>query len=163
MSGTIASATDDPRDLTLRLTIAASREKVWRCWTEGRLLERWFTPAPWTTPKAVVDARTGGKSFILMRGPDGTEVENHGIYLEVVPLQKLVFTDAYRDAETWTPGDKPFLTAIVTFADDGAGGTVYEARVRHWSLEDRDTHAAMGFEPGWTAAARQLEAVAKSL
>ncbi len=153
----------DPRDLTLRLTIAAPRHLVWRCWTEGPLLEQWFTPAPWTTPKAIVDARTGGKSLIVMRSPDGTEVENHGIYLEVVPEERLVFTDAYRDSETWTPGDKPFLTAVITFADDGAGRTIYDARVRHWTLEDRKTHAEMGFEPGWTAAARQLEALAKTL
>jgi uncharacterized protein YndB with AHSA1/START domain len=163
MSDIAAALASDPRDLSIRIRIAASRDKVWRCWTEGPLLEQWFTPAPWTTPKAVVDARTGGKSFILMRGPDGTEVENHGVYLEVVPKQRLVFTDAYTDTEDWTPGAKPFITAILNFSDVGVDGTLYEARGRHWSMEDRTAHAEMGFEPGWTAAAQQLEALAQTL
>jgi uncharacterized protein YndB with AHSA1/START domain len=163
MSDIAGSSASDPRDLSIRIRIAASRDKVWRCWTEGPLLEQWFTPSPWTTPRAVVDARTGGKSFILMRGPDGTEVENHDVYLEVVPQQRLVFTDAYTDTEAWTLGAKPFITAILNFSDNGADGTLYKARVRHRSMEDRTAHAEMGFEPGWTAAAKQLEALAQTL
>ncbi len=44
---------------------------------------------------------------------DGNEMACKGVYLEVVPNQRLVFTDAYTDA--WQPSQKPFMTVIVTF------------------------------------------------
>ena len=57
-----------------------------------------------------------------MRGPDGTDMPNRGVYLEVVPNERLVVTDAYTEA--WVPAQKPFMTVILTFADED-GGTRY--------------------------------------
>lgn len=147
-------------ELTLSRLIAAPRAIVWRCWTEPELLKQWFTPRPWTTPVVELDLRAGGAINMLFRGPEGEEVPNRGIYLEVVPEERLVFTDAY--VEAWVPSEKPFITAIVTFADEGAG-TAYRARVLHWSAEDRQRHEEMGFHQGWSDAARQLEQVAQRL
>lgn len=147
-------------ELTISRLIAAPRPAVWRCWTEPELIKQWFTPRPWTTPIVETDLRAGGASYMLFRGPNGEEFPNRGVYLEVVPQQRLVFTDAY--VEAWVPSAEPFMTAIVSFADE-AGGTRYEARVRHWSAEAMARHEAMGFHEGWGKAADQLEAVAKSL
>lgn len=152
---------DDPRDLFLELTLDAPRALVWRCWTEPDLLTRWFTPAPWTTHDVDIDPCSGGRMNVVMRSPDGEEHRHAGLYLDVVPGERLVFTDAY--AEGWLPAEHPFMTAIVTLADAGDGATAYTARVRHWTTEDRDKHVEMGFKDGWTAAARQLEELARSL
>lgn len=152
---------NDPRDLKLELTLDAPREKVWRCWTEAELLKQWFAPKPYTTPRAELDVRVGGKTFVVIRSPDGEEMENPGVYLEVEQGSWLVFTDAYTDA--WTPSKKPFLTIVITFDDAPQGGTHYVARVRHWSVEDRDAHEKMGFLDGWTQCARQLESLARTL
>lgn len=147
-------------ELTLSRHIAAPRVAVWRCWTEPELIKQWFTPRPWTTPVVEIDLRPGGASYMLFRGPNGEEFPNRGIYLEVVPQQRLVFTDAY--VEAWVPSAEPFMTAIATFADED-GGTRYEARVRHWSQEAMQRHADMGFHDGWGKAAEQLEDAAKRL
>jgi uncharacterized protein YndB with AHSA1/START domain len=152
--------TDASHDLTFERLIEAPRAVLWRCWTEPELIRQWFTPRPWTTPVVEVDVRPGGSSYMLFRGPEGEEFPNRGVYLEVVPGERLVFTDAYTEA--WQPSAKPFMTAIVTFADE-AGGTRYTARVRHWSEEDRAQHEAMGFHEGWGKAADQLAALARSL
>ena len=96
-----------------------------------------------------------------MRSPEGEEFPNPGIYLEVVPNEKLVFTDAY--TEGWTPSEKPFMTGEVTFEDAGDGKTRYVARARHWSAEDRKAHEEMGFYEGWGKVAEQLEATARAL
>ncbi|MCA8927298.1 MAG: SRPBCC domain-containing protein [Alphaproteobacteria bacterium] len=152
-----------PFDLSIELRIEAPRDKVWRCWTEGPLMERWFAPPPWTTPKADLEARAGGHYFVLMRSPDGVEIENRGVFLDMVPGERLVFTDAYTEARNWTPSADPFLTAIVTFADAGHGATLFRLWVRHWTREARDTHIDMGFKATWTAAVKQLEAVARTL
>jgi uncharacterized protein YndB with AHSA1/START domain len=150
----------DDRELTLTRLIAAPRRALWRAWTEPELLRQWFAPRPWTTPVAELDVRPGGASRILMRGPNGEESSGSGVYLEVVPETRLVFTDAF--VRAWEPSAKPFMTGILSFADE-AGGTRYTAHVRHWSTEDRAMHERMGFHDGWARATDQLAALAATL
>ena len=149
------------RELVLTRSLKAPRSAVWRCWTDPSLIVQWFTPPPWRTVHAEMDVRPGGSSLIVMRGPDGTEMPNPGIFLEVDPERRLVFTDAYNRA--WEPAGKPFMTGILTFEDAPEGGTLYTAVVRHWSEADREAHEKMGFHEGWGIATTQLEALAASL
>jgi uncharacterized protein YndB with AHSA1/START domain len=149
------------RELVLTRDIAAPREKLYRCWTEPALITQWFAPAPWTTPHAETDVRPGGASLVVMRGPDGQEFPNPGVYLEVVPNERLVSTDAYTRA--WEPSAKPFMTLILTFDDLGGGATRYTARARHWSEADREAHEKMGFHEGWGQCTDQLAALAARL
>lgn len=148
------------RELVLTRLIAAPREKLYRCWTEPALLTRWFAPLPYETPQAELDVRPGGASLIVMRAPDGAEMPMRGLYLEVVPNARLVSTDAYTSA--WQPSEKPFITVILTFEDE-AGQTRYTARVRHWSVADREAHEKMGFHEGWGKCTDQLEALVATL
>lgn len=149
------------RELVLTRLIDVPREKLWRCWTEPKLMVQWFTPAPWKTVHAETDVRPGGSSYIVMQGPDGTQMPNRGVYLEVVENERLVFTDAYTRA--WEPAEKPFFTAILTFEDAGNGQTRYTARALHWTKENREAHEKMGFHEGWGAAADQMTALARTL
>jgi uncharacterized protein YndB with AHSA1/START domain len=144
------------RELMLTRLIDAPREKLYRAWTNPTLLKQWFAPLPYITPVAELDVRPGGSAFIVMRGPDGKDLPNHGVYLEVVPNQRLVSTDAYTKA--WEPSEKPFMTLILTFGDEG-GKTRYTARVRHWTVADREAHEKMGFHQGWGICADQLTAL----
>jgi uncharacterized protein YndB with AHSA1/START domain len=148
------------RDLVLERLLAAPRAALWRCWSEADLLKRWFAPAPWSVPEASLDFRPGGESFIVMRGPQGEEFPSRGVYLEIDPGRRLVFTDAYTAG--WRPSAKPFFTGILTF-EDAPGGTRYVARALHWSEEDRAAHEKMGFHEGWGKCADQLEALARTL
>lgn len=148
------------RELVLTRLIDAPRETLFRCWTDPELIRQWFVPKPWTISKVEMDIRPGGSSLVVMRDPDGKEYPNPGIFLEVVKNEKIVFTDAYHKA--WEPSEKPFMTAIVTFADEG-GKTRYTARALHWTVADRETHEKMGFHEGWGACADQLAELAKKL
>jgi len=148
------------RELVLTRIIDAPPEKVFRAWTEPELLKQWFAPLPWTTPVAETDVRPGGASLIVMRGPDGKEFPNRGVYLEVVKNQRLVVTDAYTKA--WEPSEKPFMTVILTFENEG-GKTRYTALVRHWTVADREAHEKMGFHQGWGMCTDQLAALVAKL
>ncbi|MFO0989229.1 MAG: SRPBCC family protein [Alphaproteobacteria bacterium] len=148
-------------ELVLTRIIDAPREKLYRCWTEPELLRRWFVPRPWTVARAEMDVRPGGSSLVVMRSPEGQEMPNPGVFLEVVENERLVMTDAYTSA--WVPSAKPFMTAIVTFEDLGGGKTRYTARARHWTAEDRAAHEKMGFHEGWGICADQLAALAKTI
>jgi len=145
------------RELTLTRIIDAPREKVYEAWTNPQLLKQWFAPLPYTTPSVELDVRTGGSSLVVMRGPDGGDIPCPGVYLEVVPNERIVSTDAYTKA--WEPAEKPFMTLILTFEDAGAGRTKYTARVRHWSEADREAHEQMGFHQGWSQCTEQLAAL----
>lgn len=149
------------RELVINRVLNASREKLYRAWTTPELITQWFTPPPWKTVRAVVDLRPGGANCITMQSPEGQEFPNRGIYLEVVPNERLVWTDAY--VEAWTPSEKPFITCLLTFENAGNGQTNYTARVRHWSVADREAHEKMGFKEGWNIATNQLEALAQKL
>ena len=149
-----------PRELMLTRLIDAPVAALWRAWTEPELLKQWFAPRPYTTPVADIDVRTGGTSRIVMRGPDGQDMPMRGVYLEVVPQRRLVFTDAY--VRPWEPSEKPFMTGIITF-DPEAGQTRYTARVLHWTEADREAHEKMGFHQGWGQCTDQLAALVAGL
>jgi uncharacterized protein YndB with AHSA1/START domain len=148
-------------DLVITRDIAAPREKLYRCWTEPELMKQWFAPKPWSVTRAETDVRAGGASLVVMRGPDGVEFPNPGVYLEVVPNERIVATDAYTSA--WEPSAKPFMTLILTFEDLGGGRTRYTARARHWTEADRDAHLKMGFNEGWGLCTSQLAELAATL
>lgn len=148
------------RELVITRTIPAPPSAVFKAWTTPELLKQWFTPPPYVTTAAELDVRPGGANFITMRGPDGIELPNRGVYLEVIPNERLVITDAYTKA--WEPADKPFMTLVLTFEGQG-GKTKYTARVLHWTVADREAHEKMGFHEGWNIATDQLAALASKL
>ncbi len=148
------------RELVLTRLIDAPREKLFRAWTDPDLLKQWFAPKPYTTPVAELDVRPGGANYIVMRSPEGQDLPNRGVYLEVVENEKLVFTDAFTSA--WVPSEKPFMTVTLTFEDEG-GQTRYTARVLHWTEEDRKAHEEMGFHQGWGQCADQLADLVKTI
>ena len=147
-------------ELTLTRLIDAPREKVYRAWTEPKLLKQWFVPRPWTISGVSLDVRPGGSSLIVMRDPDGKDYPNRGVYLEVVENEKLVVTDAYTSA--WVPSGKPFMKLVLTFEDEG-GKTRYTARALHWTEADRKAHEDMGFHQGWSQCTDQQEALVATL
>jgi len=155
-----ASAPPGERQLVLERLIPIAPEKLYRCWTEPELLKQWFCPKPWGVSRAELDLRPGGICHVTMRSPEGAEFPNPGLYLDVVPNRRLVFTDAYVDA--WTPSEKPFMTGIITFIPEG-DGTRYTASALHWSSADREAHEKMGFHEGWSIATDQLTALAAML
>ena len=148
---------DAVHELSVTRLIAAPRQTVYRAWVE-RLAE-WWAPKPWTTQVVAQELRPGGRSALLMRGPAGEESGGEGVFLEVVPEERIVFTNAFRAG--WVP-QQPFMTGLFSFADE-EGGTRYTAAARHWSDEAMEQHRAMGFEQGWGIVAAQLAAIAEEM
>jgi uncharacterized protein YndB with AHSA1/START domain len=148
-------------EISIDLILDAPRDKVFRCWTEAELIKQWFAPKPWSTPHAEVDVRPGGGNKITMRSPEGQEFPSEGVYLDIVKNERIVFTDAFTAG--YTPAGKPFFVGRIELSDAGPGKTRYVARAQHWNEETRAEHEKMGFVPGWTQCAKQLEELAKTL
>lgn len=151
---------DADLDLVLTRDINAPREILYECWTTPEHLVHWFVPKPHRVTACSLDVRPGGRCNTTF-DVDGTEMENNGVYLEVIPNEKLVFTDTY--TEGWKPNPEPFMTAILTFEDIGNGRTRYTAVARHRSKETAETHKQMGFYDGWGTVVTQLEEYARGL
>lgn len=151
---------DPETDLGFTRTLAVPRALVWECWTRPEHIPHFFVPAPHKVTAVDIDLKVGGR-FDTTFEVDGTEMANRGVYLEVVPETRLVFTDAY--TEGWKPAPEPFMTAMLLLADAPGGGTEYTAVARHRSPESRRSHEAMGFFDGWGTVATQLETYAKGL
>lgn len=147
---------DTGNELSVTRFIAASPARVWEVMTTR--LEEWFCPKPWTTEVVEMDLRPGGRSALIMRGPDGEGGDvQEGVYLDVVPERLMVFTDAFKPG--WIPSG-PFMVGFFRLEPEG-DGTRYTAGARHWTEEARKQHEEMGFTQGWGAVADQLAALAE--
>jgi uncharacterized protein YndB with AHSA1/START domain len=148
-------------ELSIMRHIAAPRAAVWRCWTEPELLKQWYCPKPWKVTEADLDLRAGGRMNTVMEGPNGEKHANKGVFLEIVPMMRLIFTDAF--TEGFMPAGKPFIVGFVHLSDGAGDGTAMHWGARHWSAEDKAKHEAMGFQDGWTACGVQLDELARQL
>lgn len=147
-------------DLSFTRTLMVPRHLIWECWTRPEHITHFFVPAPHKVTAVAIDLRVGGR-FNTTFDVDGTVVENKGVYLDLVPGEKLVFTDTY--TEGWKPAPEPFMTAILLLSDAPGGGTTYTVVARHRTADTRKLHEDMGFFTGWGMAATQLETYATGL
>jgi uncharacterized protein YndB with AHSA1/START domain len=151
----------DPKlDLVLERDIDVPRELVWKAWTEPRHLMPWFCPKPWSVSDCQIDLRPGGIFRTVMRSPEGQKFPNVGCYLEVVPLERLVFTDALLPG--YRPSENPFMTGMLMLEPRGKG-TRYTAAAIHRDEAARLKHEEMGFHQGWATALDQLIAYVKAM
>jgi uncharacterized protein YndB with AHSA1/START domain len=143
------------RELVISRIIDAPREEVFKAWIDPRQLAQWWGPYGMSTPVCEMDLRPGGVFRTVMRAPDGTEYPTKGVFLEIVPPERIVFSDAFEPG--FQPVAEPFMTAIITFEalDDR---TRYTARALHKSVSDREKHQHMGFYQGWNESLDRLSA-----
>lgn len=83
------------KQFTLTKVVDAPRAVVWRLWTDPAELAHWFHPRGLRTPRESVrvDLREGGRYAYTMVAQDGGgATPTGGVYLEVVPPERLVFT-----------------------------------------------------------------------
>ena len=123
-------------------------EKVWRAWTDPEALKRWWGPeAADRVSLAQLDVRTGGRFRIVFGGPQGKDHEVQGVYKEVVPNRRLVFT--------WTwPNSTPERESVVTIVFNAVGSGT-ELDFRHEQFFDQA--ARDGHQRGWSGALAKLD------
>lgn len=157
-------------DLMFERVVDVPRELIWQAWTTPEKLMPWFCPLPWKTVACEIDLRAGGKFYTVMQSPDGESFPNLGCYLEIIPNEKLVWTNAvergFRPAKQpeLSPGHEcaEFLMTATIMLEPHANGTKYIAYVQHNNVEHRLKHEKMGFKEGWGACLDQLLAIIKA-
>jgi uncharacterized protein YndB with AHSA1/START domain len=133
--------------LQVRRIIRAPRQRVFDAWTKAEELKAWHAPGPLVVSLVQIDLRPGGAYRIHMRAPDGTEHRVSGVYREVDPPKKVIYTWGW-------DGDHPVKDSVVTLEFNDLGNAT-EVVLTHAIAHDgeRASH-----EKGWTSIMDKLEA-----
>ena len=78
---------DPDTDLTFTRTLPVPPALVWACWTSADHIPHFFVPKPHKVVACDIDLRVGGR-FNTTFEVDGNRMENHGVYLEIVPERR---------------------------------------------------------------------------
>jgi len=125
----------------------ATTAKVWRAITEPEMLRKWMAPSDaFTVPVAEAELRVGGRYHIVMNAPDGQVHDVSGVYREIVPNRKLVYTWAWKT----TPERESVVTIELRAAGNGT-----ELTLRHEQFADEE--ARNHHEQGWNGCLARLE------
>jgi uncharacterized protein YndB with AHSA1/START domain len=143
------------REVTVEHVFDAPRALVYQMFTDPQHLRRWTGPKGYTCPVYQADVRVGGVYLFSMRSAEGQDIWGTGTYLEVVPNERLVYTDSFADpqgnivpaAYYQMPDDIPLEMMItLTFADLPGGKT--RVTLRHTGLPVGEM--AEGAGVGWS-------------
>ena len=137
------------KDISLSLVraIKATPEKVYAAWTEPKTLKKWMSPSDaMEVAVAETDLKVGGKYRIVMREPDGSEHKVGGVYKELEPGRKIVFTWVWEgDAKTET-------LVTVELRKNGVGTELTLTHSKFATEQTRDMH-----NQGWVGCIGRLE------
>jgi uncharacterized protein YndB with AHSA1/START domain len=160
--GAKSNATTDTaeRELTITRIFAAPRELVFKAWTTPEHMMRWWGPHGFTCLSCTMDLRVGGEWRLSMRSPQGIEDRQHGVFREITPPERLVFTYAFEDFperktsgrwsdESGNPGHR--TTVTVNLEDVGGKTRVTVQQAVFESTHVRDEHVR-----GWGEALDHL-------
>ncbi|MEZ5829898.1 MAG: SRPBCC domain-containing protein [Dongiaceae bacterium] len=133
----------EERTLVLSRTFEAPRALVFKVWTQPEHLARWWGPKGFTLISYKTDVRVGGSYRFGVRSPENTEHWAHGIYREIAPPERLVFTHAWE-----FPDGKPKheTTITLTFAEQGEKTKLTLKQTLFESVTARDLHRG-----GWSS------------
>jgi uncharacterized protein YndB with AHSA1/START domain len=130
--------TDSLPSVTIVRRIKAPPAKIYAALTEPKLMLRWWGPDAGPTLSAEADVRLGGRFSVVFRLLNGDEHNPTGVYQEIVPDRKLVFT--------WEWPGMPDRDSRVTFLLEPIdGGTMLT--LIHERLPDEET--SKSHEDGW--------------
>lgn len=140
------------REIVFTCSFQRPRPLLFEAWTKPEHLRRWWGCEGSTITLCEIDLRLGGAWRMIMRMADATDHPFQGIYREIIPNQRLVFTERYDMPQFGSP---EWLTTV-TFEEVGNGVKVAH-RIFHQSREARDGHLRAGMEPGSVQRLRHLD------
>lgn len=151
---------DTQNEIVIERVLNLPLSKVWKAWSEATNFKKWWGPKDFTCPSSSVNFKTGGKYLHCMRSPAGEEFWSTGVYEQIVPQKKIVFTDSFSDSkgniisatEHNMPGDWP-LELLITVTMEEANGKTF-LRLQHQGIPDEMYEECI---QGWHESLDKLE------
>jgi uncharacterized protein YndB with AHSA1/START domain len=128
---------------------------VFAALVEPEHLARWSGPRDFTQAVCEVDLWQGGLHRSVLQSPDGKELTFSGVYREVVPRERLVYTERF---EVAPHSSHEHIVSIAL--DERGGGTVLTLTERLRSLENRRAKMKVG---AWEANLHSLDRLAEAV
>jgi uncharacterized protein YndB with AHSA1/START domain len=153
MSTATQNAPYGERTMTLTRVFDAPGELVWRAWTDPKHLAQWFGPKQFTSSVPQLDVRIGGALRIVMRGPDGNDYPMKGTFLEVVPSERLVFSNIAVDKD----GNHLLEGETTVTLSEQDGETKLTLRTYAKGLVPIAPQMLAGMEAGWSQSFEKLQ------
>jgi uncharacterized protein YndB with AHSA1/START domain len=141
-------------ELLITRTFDAPPSVLFALWSKPEHLKRWMGPANFTCPEAEIDFRVGGSYRAMIKSKEQGENWFGGVYREIIPNRRLVFTFA------WDDGPSAGVETLVTITFEERGGKTVQAFHQRpfLNVERRDSHVG-----GWTEAFDKLGAYAAKI
>jgi uncharacterized protein YndB with AHSA1/START domain len=131
----------------------ASREMVWKVYTDPKLVPEWWGPKHLTTTVEKMEVRVGGIWRYIQKDPQGNEYAFNGVYREVTPPERLVYTFEFEPMAGHISTDTLLFDALP------GGKTKITATTTFKSLEDLKGMLQSGMESGAVESWDRLEAL----
>src|SRR5438309_8652729 len=139
---------DPTLDIVFERFIDAPTRLVWDALTKPEHVKEWYMPKAWgRVARAEMDVRPGGIFSIDIAVGDGREVPNVGCFLDVVPMERLVWTSMLFPGYRPAVFDDIPITAIVSLEAVG-NATRYVFTALHRSEADMTENKTSGFYEG---------------
>lgn len=106
------------REMLIQAKLNAPLALVWEAWTRPEAIAVWWGPAGFTNTIQVMDLKAGGEWRLTMHAPDGKSFPNRSEFVEVLPLQRIIFRHY-----------NPNYLATINFREDS------QATQLEWSME----------------------------
>ena len=135
------------RSIVVRRTLPASRERVFAAWCRPELMGQWFFPAPGWRADVEADLRPEGRYRVAMRDEAGGVHVQEGVYREIEPVSRLVFT--------WTCSELGVSNSLVTLELHARGAASTELVLTH-ELLPPDPAIVREHEEGWDGCLNNL-------
>ncbi len=137
------------RELLIERVFNAPRELVFTAWTNPEHIRKWFGPRHHPAREIAMDVRPGGRWRSCLRSPEtGNDLWVGGVYREIVPPERLVFTFAWEEE-----GERGLETVVtITFAEQGAKTLMTFRQTPFQSAGELDGHRG-----GWTSCFDRLD------
>ena len=142
----MATQTATKPSLTIKRHLKAPPAKVYAAWTDPEKVKGWMGPGEVKAKSAESDLRVGGRYRWVMVAPSGQELDVRGVYREIVPNEKLVFTWSWLSA----PERESLVTVLLK--PDGDGTLLTLTHEQFFDEDARDQH-----NNGWNGALDKME------
>jgi uncharacterized protein YndB with AHSA1/START domain len=158
------------KDFVMSRVFDASRDLLWKCFTEPERMKQWWGPKGFKVIAFDMDLRMGGTYHYGMKAPDGSTMWGLFTYREIVPGERLVLVDCFSDEHRgvtrhpMAPSWPLKMLSTFTFEDAPGGKTrftvrwsPYEATPEEQATFDSD-RSRVSMTNGWSGTMDQLEA-----
>lgn len=148
------AAPAQPKEVVITRVFDAPRDLVFQAWTDPKHVAQWWGPRWFTNPVCEWDARPGGEIYIEMTAPDGMAAPMRGVFDEVDPPERLVFTGTALPDENGQP--QLVTRNTITFDEQADGKTLLTMRAEVIKAGPMAAGALAGMEEGWSQSLDKL-------